>query len=172
VRPLLWRRSAFPAHTFLAAAAALVLGVGAAWFLRGSEIRYEDGRFSARLGRSTDTTSLGRALEEQEARHQRDLAALRAELLGAGPSFQNAALDEPARKEVEAIVEAREAAQVGKFESRLLRFADQVESRRRYDLARVGASLAYLDGKNGQQLSRTTELMGYVLEANQKGGAR
>ena len=28
--------------------------------------------------------------------------------------------------------------------------------------------LSYLDGKNGQNVARTTELMGYVLEAAQK----
>jgi hypothetical protein len=33
------------------------------------------------------------------------------------------------------------------------------------DLARVAAGLSYLDGRHGQQLARTNELMGYVLEA-------
>jgi hypothetical protein len=33
-------------------------------------------------------------------------------------------------------------------------------------MARVAASLSYLDGRHGQQLARTNELMGYVLEAS------
>jgi hypothetical protein len=35
-------------------------------------------------------------------------------------------------------------------------------------MARVAASLSYLDGRHGQQLARTNELMGYVLAASQK----
>jgi hypothetical protein len=40
-----------------------------------------------------------------------------------------------------------------------------MEAQRRVDLARVAAGLSYLDGRHGQQLARTNELMGYVLEA-------
>jgi glycosyltransferase involved in cell wall biosynthesis len=45
---------------------------------------------------------------------------------------------------------------------------ERAEAQRRYDLARVSAGLSYLDGKTGQQVARTTELMGYVLQASQK----
>ena len=34
-------------------------------------------------------------------------------------------------------------------------------------MAQVAASLSYLDGRHGEQLARTNELMGYVL-ASQK----
>ena len=40
--------------------------------------------------------------------------------------------------------------------------------RRRVDMAQVAASLSYLDGRHGEQLARTNELMGYVLQASQK----
>jgi len=172
VRPLLWRRSAWRPLPLLAAAATLLLASGAALALRGSEIRYQDGRWSARLGKGADVASLLRSLEEQEARHHWEMSELRAQI-GASPAQVNpAALGETTLKQMAEMIRASEVVQEGKVEKTLARFADQVESRRRYDLARVGASFAYLDGKNGQQLSRTTELMGYVLEANQKGGAR
>ena len=44
---------------------------------------------------------------------------------------------------------------------------ERAEAQRRVDMARVAASLSYLDGRHGQQLARTNELMGYVL-ASQK----
>ena len=61
-----------------------------------------------------------------------------------------------------------EARQAQKLEAELSGLAERTETRRRYDLARDGAGLAYIDGKNGQQLSRTAELMGHVLDASQK----
>jgi hypothetical protein len=59
--------------------------------------------------------------------------------------------------------ELRQAQQV---QASLVRLDQRTEAQRRYDLARVAASLAYLDGRSGQQVARTTELMGYVLEAS------
>jgi hypothetical protein len=44
---------------------------------------------------------------------------------------------------------------------------ERAEAQRRVDMARVAASLSYLDGRHGQQLARTNELMGYVLAASQ-----
>src|SRR5206468_3453117 len=51
------------------------------------------------------------------------------------------------------------------LDTTLARFDRKEEAQRRYDLARVAAGLSYLDGKNGQHVARTTELMGYVLDA-------
>jgi hypothetical protein len=35
-------------------------------------------------------------------------------------------------------------------------------------MAQVAASLSYLDGRHGEQLARTNELLGYFLQASQK----
>jgi hypothetical protein len=155
---------------FLAAAAALLLASGALLGLVGSELRYEEGRFAFRLGRGANETGLRRALEEQETRHQREMAELRALV---GSSVARRAPDgEALLRQVSDLVRESEARQAQKLEASLLGLAERTEARRRYDLARIGAGLAYLDGKNGQQLSRTTELMGYMLEASQKRGER
>ena len=53
-----------------------------------------------------------------------------------------------------------------RLDSRLAGWEERVEAQRRVDMARVAASLSYLDGRHGQQLARTNELMGYVLEAS------
>ena len=44
----------------------------------------------------------------------------------------------------------------------------RAETQRRLDMARVSAGLSYLDGRTGQQVARTTELMGYLLQASQQ----
>ena len=44
----------------------------------------------------------------------------------------------------------------------------RAETQRQYDLARMSAGLAYLDGKAGLQAARTTELVGHVLQASQQ----
>ena len=61
--------------------------------------------------------------------------------------------------------ENREEARVAKT---LARLDQKQDAQRRYDMARIAAGLSYLDGKNGQHVARTTELMGYVLEAAQQ----
>jgi len=63
---------------------------------------------------------------------------------------------------------ANESRQGERLEQRLVDWEERAEAQRRVDMARVAASLSYLDGRHGQQLARTNELMGYVLEASQK----
>jgi hypothetical protein len=63
-------------------------------------------------------------------------------------------------------VRASEARQGERLDLRLARWEERAEAQRRVDMARVAASLSYLDGRHGQQLARTNELMGYVLEAS------
>jgi hypothetical protein len=60
---------------------------------------------------------------------------------------------------------ASEARQAQTLERRLADWNERAEAQRRLDLARVAAGLSYLDGRHGQQMARTNELMGYVLEA-------
>lgn len=168
-RPLLPRRPSLRLPSFLAAAAALLVAMGAGIGLSGSELRFEKGRFAFRLGRGPGAELLESALAAQEARHRQEILALRAEIVRSS-SMQ--AADDPLLERVAAMIRESESRQSQRFTASLANLDERSEARRRYDLARIGAGLAYLDGKNGQHLSRTTELMGYMLEASEKRGER
>ena len=145
----------------LLVAAAILLALGGAFGLTGSEMRFEDGRMSFRLGRVG--REMERRLAEQEARHREEMRALTASLTG------GSALDEQALlRKVEEMIRASEDRQAAALGTRFAEFRQRTDTERRYDLARVAAGLSYLDGKTGQHVARTTELMGYVLEASQK----
>jgi hypothetical protein len=174
MRPFLPRRPGFRPPMLLAAAAALLLVTGAVFGAAGSELRYEEGRWSFRLGRASSEATIHKALEAQEARHRQELAELRALLTSKAGLRPAAAPEEDERllRRVAEMIRDSEQRQSQRVEASLSGLADRAENRRRYDLARIGAGLAYLDGKNGQHLSRTTELMGYVLEASQQRGEK
>jgi hypothetical protein len=137
---------------WLAAAALLVIGLGAT------------------LG-VTGYVSLRRALVAQESRavrleqqHREAVRALEASL------GRPAAAPDPAflvglDARIDQRLRASEARQVERLDSRLAGWKEREEAQRRVDMAQVAASLSYLDGRHGQQLARTNELMGYVLEA-------
>jgi hypothetical protein len=148
-----------PAQGFLAAAAVLLLAVGAAFGLSGSEVRYEKGELAFRLGGDRD---LRRLLAEQDARHHEEIQALQA-------SISTAPRAEPTLlPQVEEMIQKSESRQGELVRTSLVEWNAKKEAQRRYDMARISAGLSYLDGKNGQHVARTTELMGYVLEAAQK----
>jgi hypothetical protein len=149
-------------RSYLAAAAALVVLVGGGLALRGSELRYEQGRFAFRLGRAPESAALGDALAAQDARHRREMDALRASVAAASRS------EEDALRRVHRMIEESEARQAARVTAGLTRLEERTEARRQYDLAQVGAGFSYLDGKAGLQAARTTELMGHVLQASQK----
>jgi hypothetical protein len=152
------RRSGKPA---LAVAAAIVLLVGGGWAARGSELRYEQGRLSFRLGQGAPTSEIQEALAAQERRHQAELQALRRSMAA------SAAQEETLRK-VQQWISESEARQATLVATGLSRLEERTEARRQFDLAQVGAGLSYLDGKAGLQAARTTELMGHVLQASQR----
>ncbi len=139
---------------WLAAAAALLLGLALS------------------LGAS-GYLSLRRALAAQEARaadledrQRRATAAL--EQVLAQP--QRAAADpEALLSRLDARLEERLQASERRQEQRvdlcLADWRERAEAQRRVDLARVAEGLSYLDGRHGQQLARTNELMGYMLDA-------
>lgn len=142
---------------WLAAAAALLLGISLSLSAAGY-------------------LSLRRALAEQHARaarleerERRALAVL--ERAAAGPAA--AAGDERLLSRLQTRVDARldqrlrasETRQSRQLELRLAQWASRAEAQRRVDLARVAEGLSYLDGRHGQQLARTNELVGYVLDA-------
>jgi anti-sigma factor RsiW len=141
---------------WLAAAAVLLLGFGAA------------------LG-VTGYVSLRRALVAQEARadelERQQREAVRA--LAATRETRPATLDAAALlasvdARIDEKLRANESRQGERLSQHLVDWEERAEAQRRIDLARVAASLSYLDGRHGQQLARTNELMGYVLEASQK----
>ena len=152
------------ARPYLAMAAALVLlGMTVGGLaVRGSELRYEQGRFAFRLGQARETSALSAALAAQEERHRREMEALRATVAASSRSG-----DDMLRKVQQMIAES-EARQATLVATGLTRLEEKTEARRQYDLAQVGAGLSYLDGKAGLQAARTTELMGHVLQASQK----
>jgi hypothetical protein len=61
-----------------------------------------------------------------------------------------------------------ERQQVERLDRHFASWQERAEVRRRVDMAQVAASLSYLDGRHGEQLARTNELMGYVLQASEK----
>ena len=171
LRPFLPRRPLLRPPLMLATAAALLLAIGA-FALHGSELRYEEGRFSFRLGGGASEAKVENALAAQEARHQQEIAALKAFLTGESRTPAPGQDNEALLRRVAEMIRDSEERQGRRAEAKLASLADRAENRRRYDLARISAGLAYLDGKNGQHLSRTTELMGYVLDASQKRGGK
>ena len=172
MRPFLPRRSHFRTPLLLATAAALLLATGAAFALRGSELRYEEGRLSFRVGAEGSEAAVEKALMAQDARHRQEISELKALVTpGAGPAALVEGNDVLLRRVAEMIRDSEER-QSRRADAKLTGLFDRAENRRRYDLARMSAGLAYLDGKNGQHLSRTTALMGYVLEASQKRGEK
>lgn len=161
-----WRQpSARPAFTprglvlprWAAAAALVLLGFGAALGLTGY-------------------ASLRRSLAAQEARaadlerrHRDTARALEAALQARSPaSLDTAALLAGLDARIDERLHASEARLDERLDTRLASWEERADAQRRVDMARVAASLSYLDGRHGAQLARTNELMGYVLEASQK----
>jgi hypothetical protein len=148
-----------PLSWLLPVAAAVLLALGAGLLLRGSEIRYEGGRFAFRLG-PTDDQPLRQLLADQDARHQREIAALRASLASGSEA------PVVSRADVLVFIRESEARQSQRFLARFEELKERSDSQRRLDMARVSAGLSYLDGKNGQHVARTSELMNYMLQAS------
>lgn len=145
----------------LAAAAVLLVALGAALALSGSEARYSGGQWSLRLGRGG--ADVQQQLAEQERRHKAEIQAVKAALVSGSPQDKEALL-----QAVQDLIQQSEARQAVLLSASLADLAARAETQRRYDLARVSAGLSYLDGRTGQQVARTTELMGYVLQASQQ----
>jgi Putative zinc-finger len=154
-----WQPSVRP---YLAVAAAVVLLVGGGFALRGSELRYEQGRIAFRLGQASEPAGFAAALAAQEERHRREMDALRVTVA------QGSRSDEATLRKVQQMIADSEVRQASLVTTGLTRLEERTEARRQYDLAQVGAGLSYLDGKAGLQAARTTELVGHLLQASQK----
>jgi hypothetical protein len=153
----------------LAAAAGLLLALGGALGLSGAELQYARGGLSVRLGRPGPQAPPLPA--EQERRYAQALAALEARVSApasvAVPS-QAGPGDDQLLERVAELIRESEARQAQLLSASMSDLGRQSEAQRRYDLARISAGFSYLEGKTGQQVARTTELMGYMLEASQK----
>lgn len=145
------RRRAVPRPAWLAAAAAVVLALGAGFVWSRSAAAGPGG------------ADVRRALEEQEARHHLEIEALKASFARSASESQATLLNR-----MEDMIRESEARQTFALEASLADFSQKAEAQRRYDLAQVSAGLSYLDGKSGLQAARTAELMGHVLLASQK----
>jgi hypothetical protein len=161
-------RGAWAGWRALATAAGLLLALGGALGLSGAELQYARGGLSIRLGRPGPEAT-GARDAEQERRYAQALAALEARaaapdaLPQARPGEDGELMDRVAE-----LIRASEARQAQLLNASLRDLGRQSDAQRRYDLARISAGFSYLEGKTGQQVARTTELMGYVLEASQK----
>ena len=159
------------ARRFVAAAAVLILAVGAAFGLSGSELRYEQGRLFLRVGPPAAAEEGWReALARGESRHREELTALRtriAQAEGRGPLESGGGF-----AQLTQMIRDSEDRQGRRLEAGLARVESRTAAQRRYDVARMTAGLSYLEGKTGRHVARTTELMGYLLEASQKRGER
>jgi hypothetical protein len=140
---------------WLVTAALLLLGLGASLGVAGyASLRREL--------RAQETRAA-----EAERRHREEARALRASLAArpaASPDASAVLADLDAR--IDARLRASEGRQLERLDTRLAGWEERADAQRRVDMARVAASLSYLDGRHGQQLARTNELMGYVLEAS------
>lgn len=146
----------------LAAAAAVLVALGAATTLGGVELRRDAQGWSFRLGRGT--ADLQARLDAQEARHRDEIARLQ-EALGRRPAATDA---DAVLAAVRDIVRESERRQDQRLEQAVALLGERHEAQRRYDLAQVSAGLSYLEGKAGLHAARTNELVGQVLLASQE----
>jgi anti-sigma factor RsiW len=152
--PLAPRRGVFLPR-WLAAAAALLLGVGLGLTASGY-------------------LSLRRTVAEQavraqalEAQQRRTAQALQEALARGGiPQLGDASLLTRFDARLDEKLRQSEERQARQLEARLSDFSARSDAQRRVDLARVAEGLSYLDGRHGQQLARTNELMSYVLDSS------
>jgi hypothetical protein len=132
-----------------AVAAALLLSLGGVVGLTLAESRFR------------------RLLDEREARHQQEITELKASVAVPVSSVSSEG-DDAMFVKVQDLIRQSELRQAAALNASLSDLSERTDAQRRYDLARVSAGLSYLDGKTGQNVARTTELMGYVLQASQK----
>jgi uncharacterized protein HemX len=138
---------------WLTAAAALLLGIGLGLALVGH------------LGLRKELASQEARAIERDREYKEEIAALRTELQERSRRFDGERLLASLDDRLHDRVMRSEERQSEQVQARLADWSGRIEARRRVDLARVAAGLSYLDGRQGRQLARTNQLMGYVLEA-------
>jgi hypothetical protein len=139
---------------WLAAAAAVAFALGASFGALG---------YASVKRALASQLALARALEERQQEAALTLAAVKASVHGSAALDADRVLATLDSRLDEKIRESEER-QRRAVDLRFTSWTDHVEAQRRVDLARVAAGLSYLDGRHGEQVARTNELMGYVLE--------
>src|SRR5205814_9067904 len=139
-------RRPFPAR--LAVAAGLVAALGAGLAVAGVEVRHDAQGFTVRLGGRADADALAAA----ERRHGEELSALRTEV-----AARRSREGQEVMASLAAMIRESEARQEAARKASVRALRERTDEQRRYDLARVSAGLAYVDGKAGLQAARTTE---------------
>jgi hypothetical protein len=128
-------------------------------------------RGQASLRREVQTQK-AQALERDRIQHE-EIAALRAEIARPRSEVATASLLTSVDERLEERIRRSEQRQDRKLDASLAEWGAGGDAQRRVDMARIAAGLSYLDGRHGQQLARTNELIGYVLEtAAEKGTPR
>jgi hypothetical protein len=141
---------------WLAAAAALVLGTGLGLGVSGYvSLQHALAQESQRAAR----------LEQDQRRTARSLEAALTRTHGLGEGTALLTRVEPL---IDEKLRASEERQSERLELRLANWDARAQAQRRLDLARVAEGLSYLDGRHGEQLARTNELMSYVLAAQKR----
>jgi hypothetical protein len=147
-----------------AAAAALLLAAGGAFGLSGAELRYADGQLSFRLGRpASDARDVQQLLAAERVHQRQEIEALKASFAAPAPRDDRALLGR-----VEEMIRDSEARQTVVLNASLSELAERGEAARRFDLARMSQSLSYLDGRTGEQVARTNELVASLLKTSQQ----
>jgi hypothetical protein len=150
----------------LAAAAGLVLALGGAVRLAGVSFEVAGGPVRFRIGMPDASAQVA----ELKAAHRNELAKLEAQIaeVQARPAALEVERESALLERVQKMLDERDSRQLQQVDGRVQTLTARAEAQRRYDLARISAGLSYLDGKTGQHAARTTELMGYMLQASEK----
>jgi hypothetical protein len=150
----------------LAAAAGLLLALGGAVRLAGVSFEIAGGPVRFRVG-APDAAA---QVEDLTKTHRTEIAKLEAQIaeVQARPAALETERDTALLERVQKMLDERDSRQLQQVDGRVQTLTARAEAQRRYDLARISAGLSYLDGKTGQHAARTSELMGYMLQASEK----
>jgi hypothetical protein len=152
----------------LAAAAALLLAFGGALGLSGVEVAYDRGPWRVRLGRAEPVVNAGPLIASTQPAGAASFDSGTIEELRAALRAETAMQEDALLSRFEQMIRESESRQRRSQDVQLADLKRTIDRQRRYDMARVTAGLSYLDGKTGADMARTTELMGYMLQASQR----
>ncbi len=170
--PLPARRAVWRTWGGLAAAATLILAVGGALGLSRPALRYEGGALSLRFGGGEFDADQRLAAFEQ--RHLEELQQLRARPASMSQVSMNemrsvSSPDEQAMLvKVRQMIHESEGRQALAFNASLEKMSNRMDYQRRYDLARFGTGLSFLQAQSGENLARTTELINYMMQSSDR----
>jgi hypothetical protein len=162
----LWRPRRMNPLAGLAAAAGLLLALGGAARLAGASFEVDGGPLRFRIG----APDAAQQLAALATTHRAEIARLEARIneVQARPAALDAERESALMERVQKLLDDRDSRQLQQVDGRVQTLTARADAQRRYDLARISAGLSYLDGKTGQHAARTSELMGYMLQASEK----